>query len=101
MLFEISRKFGQRGEIVRVVLHDEPRLPVLDDPLDAVDRGERLGARGVERRDAAELAVVPQVVEIAGEDHRARLLQLKLQDLVTRCVPGRLEYAHGAVAKTS
>src|SRR5882672_10674045 len=98
-LLEIRRKFWQRGEIDRVVLHDEPRLPVLDDLLDAVDRGQRFGARGVEGRDAAELAVVPQVVEIARQDHRARLPQLKQQDLMSRRVPGRLEDAHGAVAK--
>src|SRR5207302_9505907 len=47
-LFEIGREPGKGGEIVRVVLHDEPCLPVLDDPLDAVDRGERF--RSEERR---------------------------------------------------
>src|SRR5258708_20947336 len=98
-LLEISREPGKGGEIDRVVLHDEPRLPVLDDPLDPVDRGQRFGARGVEIRYAAELAVVPQVVEIAGQDHRARLPQLKQQDLMSRRVPGRLEDAHGSVAK--
>src|SRR6267378_4346190 len=88
-LLEIGRKLGKGGEVERIVLHDEPRLPVLDDLLDAVDRGERFGARGVERRHAAELAVVPQVVKIAGQDHRTRLPQLKQQHLMSRRVPGR------------
>src|SRR6266849_8625534 len=98
-LLEIGREAGKGGEIDRIVLHDKPRLPVLDDLLDAVDRGERFGARGVERRHAAELAIVPHVVEIAGQDHRTRLPQLNQQYLVPRRVPGRLEYADSPVAK--
>ena len=62
---QISRKFRQRPEVDHVVLDHQARFGVRDDLLDAIDRGQRIGALEVDRGNAAVLAVVTGVVEIA------------------------------------
>src|SRR5207302_11392826 len=96
---QISGKFRQRPEVDHVVLDHQARFGVRDDLLDAIDRGQRIGALEVDRENAAVLAVVTSVVEIAREDDHTRFPELDLQHLMTRRVPRRLEYAHAAVAE--
>src|SRR5438105_4542603 len=89
-LLEIRWKLRQRRDVLDVVLDDEARFRVLHDSFHPILRGQRVRALGVEDGHALELAVRLQVVEVAGEDHDAGLLQLHAQHRVARRVPGRL-----------
>ena len=55
------------------MLNDDSGLQVLRDRLEALNRCERRGAIGVERRHAVPVVVLVEVREVSGEEHVAAL----------------------------
>ena len=72
-------------------MDDQARMRVVSELFDAIERGKRIGALGVDRHDEPGFAIVAEVIEVTGQDHRAALLETQQQYLMTRCVSRRLQ----------
>src|SRR3954467_12232444 len=69
------RECRQLADVARVVLDDDRRLEVLLHPLDALERGDRVGAAVIEARHAVANVILVEVRCIAEQDHRPLLLE--------------------------
>ena len=63
------------------MLHDQTGAGVLDDGFDPAHGGQRVGTIRVVNRDALELSIGAQMIEIAGENDGAAFRQLEFQRL--------------------
>jgi hypothetical protein len=64
------------ADVALVMLDDHRGLEIGGDLLEAVQRGQCAGVVGVEHRNAVGVVVLPEVREVAGEQHVTLLLQL-------------------------
>src|SRR6185295_1862379 len=93
------RERRQLADVAHVVLDDDGRFEICDDLLHALNRGDCRGAVEVEAWHAATLVVLAEVDQVAGEQHRAHLLQPDQQGAMARRVTRHPEHDHGAVAE--
>src|ERR1700730_3501268 len=93
------RERRQLADVAHVVLDDDGRFEICDDLLHALDRGDRRGAVEVEVWHAATLVVLAEVDEVAGEQHRAHVLQPDQQAAMARRVTRHPQNDHAAVAE--
>src|SRR5262249_6877176 len=84
----------QLADVAHVVLDDDGGLEVRGHLLHPLDRGNRRGAVEVEPRHAVALVVLAEVDQVAGEQHRAHVLQPHEQGAVARRVTRHPENDH-------
>src|SRR5215470_17849560 len=92
-----GRECRQLSKVALIMLDDHVRLKIGRNLLEALDRGDGLGAVAVEGRHAVLLVVLAEVREIAGEQHIAGLRQLDEEAVMTGRVSRRVQHQHGPV----
>src|SRR5215467_2732771 len=94
-----GRERRQLSEVALIMLDDDGRLEIGRDLFETLDRGDGLGAVGVEGGHAVLVVVLTEVREIATEQHIAGLRQLDQQGVMPGRVPRRVQHKHAAITE--